>query len=245
MLKRSLIALVALTAALMPSVASASALLRITPTGIASSAYVGPTDPVPISPDGFRLSLHGGGNYQLLDPVLLILAIPGTSLTAPTLSVSATSGFVQQTMQLGGASAYGGTWNAATGYAGNFNSSSKGSAYNVANLAGGSPSQNYTNWNAATGLTSWNLFVYQLTFNPNMTPNAPTDWVEFATSTMPTGTFVIGYGQQLLKKGATNVYSTPYTFAGNVQSVPEPTTLSLLGAGMFVAGLVARRRRKS
>lgn len=245
MLKRSLIALVALAASFVPSVSSASALLRITPTGIASDAYVGPTDPVPISPDGFRLTLHGGGNYQLLDPVLLILAIPGSSLTAPALSVSNTSGFVQQTLQLGGASAYGGTWNAATGYAGNFNSSSTGSAYSVANLAGGSASQNYANWNGTTGLTSWNLFVYQLTFNPNMTPNAPTDWVEFATNSMPTGSFVIGYGQQLVRRGSTAVYSTPYTFAGNVQRVPEPTTLSLLGAGLFTAGLVARRRRKS
>lgn len=220
-------------------------LIRMTPAGVSVAAYAGPLDPVPIGADGFRLTFHGGGPATLVNPVMLILGVPDATV-APTLSGSGV-GAVTVAVDLGDTqNRYGGTWNTTTGFAGTFDGSSVGSAYDVIGFnPQGSSSQNYPNWNGFTGLTSWNLFVYALTFTPPMDQRTH-DFVEFSTS-LPGGSYVIGYGCEAVGTdgkctGEGKTEDTPFTFAGSVV-VPEPGTLSLLalGGGLFLA----RRRRKN
>jgi hypothetical protein len=248
---------IALISAVVPSAASAEGLLRITPEGWSPSAWDAanlPTDPVPINSDGFRLTYQGGGTKTVLDPVLLILGIPTTlpAPTAPSLTQTGSGDPADYTAPfdpnvtatLGGAMPYAGTsfqpttWDSDGIINTPFNSSVGNlSVYQFLGLtlpnSGGSDSENYTNW-SSTGFTSWNLFVYELTFTPDFQRG---EWVEFA-STLPVGSYVVGYG---VDSSGANAQATPFTFAGNVTTtVPEPSTLSLLIPGVL---LLARKRQ--
>jgi hypothetical protein len=228
-----------------------AALIRLTPQGLSPSEYndLGlPTDPALIGADGFRLTFHGGDGDQLVNPVMLILGIPDLSLAAPTLTVSDKAGFDDVTVDLGDVQTrYGGSWNTTTGFAGTFSDGTDPKVYNFVGFTPkGSDSQNYDNWSGATGLTSWNLFVYAITFDPEM---AQGDYVEFSTN-LPVGSYVIGYGCEAIGsdgkcsgKGTTE--STPFTFAGMVPTtrVPEPATLSMLVPAVVLMALAIRRRR--
>jgi PEP-CTERM motif len=229
---------------LAPSVARAEALLRVTPEGWTPSDYQAagyPTDPSIIGPDGFRLTYHGGGPDTLVDPVLLILGIAdGTA--APTLTDTLLGGVTDVNIVRDGTDFFGGTWNA-NGFAGVFDSSAGNqSVYEVigftASKSGGADSENYSNWSAATGLTSWNLFVYQLYFAPQFGRG---DFIEFSSNlSLPDGSFVIGYGLNTPKNGKQGVEATPFTFAGKV-SVPEPGTLTLLIPALGLFGFYRRK----
>ena len=223
-----------------------AALIRITPTGFTPAEYEAagyPTDPAIIGSDGFRLTYWGNGDDTLVNPVMLVFGVPDGT-TAPSLTVGTTSGFTNVSADLGDTQTrYGGTWDTTTGAAGTFSSTSTGSVYDYIGFTpSGNSSENYANWNGATGITSWNLFVYAITFNPLMSQG---DYVEFATS-LPVGSYVIGYGCEALStvtklcsgKGSTE--STPFTFAGNV-AVPEPASVMLMLTGIGIA--LARARR--
>jgi hypothetical protein len=229
-----------------------AALIRITPTGLTPGEYndLGlPTDPAIIDGTGFRLTYWGGGDDTLVNPVMLILATPtGTGATAPDLSVSNTAGFTNVGVDPGDSQMrYGaptGAWNTTTGAAGTFSSTDSGSVYSkIGFTPSGSASENYANWNGATGITSWNLFVYAITFSPKM---AQGDYVEFATS-LHIGSYVVGYGCEALNSSGRcsnsgSTESTPFTFAGNV-AVPEPASVALMLSGIGMAIARARRRR--
>jgi len=223
----------------------AGALVRITPTGVAVPDQT-ILDPVPISADGFRLTFHGGGKDTILDPLLLVFATPqGSVVTAPTLSASGVTNPVSLGVDitLGGTNVYGGSWDTATGYAGVFDNSGTGKAYDAVGFdAPGNDSQNYSNWNAQNGDTAWDLWVYSLDFTPNGYLSHG-EWLEFNTDGLPISSFVIGYGcTDVLSSGLCDTQqSTPFTFAGYV--VPEPGMLALLSVGLI--GFAVSRRSRS
>jgi hypothetical protein len=209
-------------------------------------SYAGPTSPVPIGANGFRLSFHGGGTQTLVNPVMLIFGIPNAAVAPAVTTGSMSGGFTSVGVDLGDtqSSRYGGSWNSTTGFAGNFNNTTNPKVYEFIGFPKGSDSENYTNWSGATGISSWNLFVYALTFSPTQMQRG--DYVEFATS-LPVGSFVIGYGCEQLAAGgncknAGATDSTPFTFSGLVTQVPEPASLTLLGLGFLTFGFLQRRK---
>jgi hypothetical protein len=228
-------------------------LIRITPQGMTPAEYQAaglPLDPAIIASTGFRLTYWGGGQDYLLNPVEIIIGVPGSGdIGGPTLTPGASGGVTMPvaTVTPGGANQYGGEWNVSSGYAGTFNASSNPST--VYDFIGftppGSNSQSYTNWSTQSGLTSWSLYVYSVTFTPEMMNHG--DWAEFTTN-LPTGSYVIGYGQtSATKNNPSTGESTPFTFAGLVQTVPEPSSLvlNLSGAGLVLGFAAVARRRKA
>jgi hypothetical protein len=229
--------------ALLSAAPAQADLLFFSPLGIVSEAYDGPTHPVPVGDDGFRLSFHGGGSKTLVDPVLLILGVPeGTD--APILSLGADDGFTTALIDLGGTTtSYGGSWNTTTGFAGTFDGDPEDKVYEFIGLTpDGNSSQNFTNWSGASGLSSWDLYVWTLTFTPDMQSTNP-DWVEVMGDLAP-GTFAIAYGCSAMDASGActgTVQSTPFTRSGYVTDVPEPASWTLLIPAL---GLLSLRRKQ-
>jgi hypothetical protein len=245
-MKRLVWVLASVSLFVVSSVSPAEAdLLFFSPTGVVSEMYDGPTHPVPVGDGGFRLTFHGGGSKELVDPLLLILGIP-TGELAPTIGLGANDGFTAASIDLGGTTtSYGGNWNTTTGYAGTFTQAGH-EVYSFMNLgAGANDSQNYSNWNGTSGLTSWDLYVWAITLTPDMQSTNP-DWIEF-TGSFSANTYAIGYGCQTGRDGlcSDKVQSTPFTRAGFVTTVPEPSSLMMMLPGLaMLAGAVRRRKKK-
>lgn len=198
------------------------------------------------------LSIHenGVGQPPLINPLLLIIGVPNapSGFAAPDIS-SVSSG----TGQLGGASAYMGSWDPTTGFGGTFTSSSGGSVYSFLGLVfPASASESFANWSSAeqyvTGITptGFGIYVYTL-MNTGISGGSTID-ISFA-SPLPVGTFVVAYGcSQVASDGSCspmgNVFGTPFTQSGLVIT-PEADALALLAFGLVFVGIVLRGRRHS
>jgi hypothetical protein len=246
-LKRFVVTLAAAALVGLAATPAQAASIRITPTGWAPDDYQNagyPVDPAIIGSDGFRLTYWGAAGETLVNPVMLILAVPEGS-PAPLTPVPDNSGEPDAVVSVASTSYYGAnSWDTSTGKVlSPFNSTSTKNVYDFIGFKpSGNSSENYANWNKTTGLTGWNLFVYTVEFTPQLGKN---DYVEFATS-LPVGSFVIGYGCTSTVNGACsgtgNTQSTPFTFAGAV-GVPEPASVTLMLSGLGMALARARRRR--
>jgi hypothetical protein len=218
--------------------------IRFTPPGISWSDWDACglcfVDPVPIPGTGFRLTYHGGGDKELVDPVHLIIGVP-QGAASPTVAWDATApdGFTNVTV---GPRVFEGTWSGAPNF-----------VYDFLGDPFGNNSQNYPNWTAtgdgpywhdAGGTTAWDIYVFPLVFAAAMNNGGP-DWAEFTADLVPYS-YLIGYacidGNKACENGG-GTESTPFTGAGFVTtSVPEPSSLLLLGVGIGVAAATRRRR---
>ena len=109
---------------------------------------------------------------------------------------------------------------------------------------------NYAAWDlAVNGINASNFGIYVFTLNTNDFDGQ--DFVNLNLQGIPLGTFAIGWGEVTTHdhKGHRHVkqYGTPFTEAGletnhPPQSIPEPSSLMLLGSGLLGAGAFLRRK---
>ena len=99
---------------------------------------------------------------------------------------------------------------------------------------------NYAQWDLAiNGITASNFGIYVFTLNTS--DFGAKDFLNFDLKGIPLGTFAIGWGEANGKQ-----YGTPFTEAGletnKHHHVPEPGSFMLLGAGLFGAATLLRRK---
>ncbi|HEX9021066.1 MAG TPA: PEP-CTERM sorting domain-containing protein [Nitrospirota bacterium] len=224
-------------------------------------------DPVFVSTTNFSITQNSGGAIALNDPLVVLLAVPNTgTLTGniasatlynpyslypsggTALSVAAgvnpslgfgnltnTTGAFQTKMTSG--DLYG-----ALGLGPIANNSFNWSNLTGATLPNGSP-------NPDAGVTAFNLYAYSLSNSGTNLDGKGLVNVLWSAGGLPGGTFIAAFGVSTNKKEDLVPYSTPFTEAGLVgtpppppPSVPEPSTLLLLGSGLLGLGLFGRKR---
>jgi hypothetical protein len=192
---------------------------------------------------------RGGAATQYLNSTtagfLLLLGIPNDTTGTFFSSNPVTSG----NGTLGGTPVLGGSWNKTTGFAG-FMPTANADAYLVAGLDKIDGSESFTNWSqwdsSVNGITATDFGIYVLKITGTLDGKTS---VGVTFSSLPKGTFVIAYGEDL--GGKTD--GTAFTEAGLTTSgdttpnllVPAPSSVILLGFGGlgFVLVLARSRRR--
>jgi PEP-CTERM motif len=196
---------------------------------------------------GLDIYENSNGAPALMNPVLLILAIPDNTvtLTGDTIaaaSLSAPYPGSPTPVSFGfGTTDYG--INAGSGFAGLMSS---GDVYSFLGISGADKSNSFTNWSAAelrmmgTSVTDFGIYVYTL----NTGDFAGNDLLDIQLNGVPEGTFAVAFGENY---DAKKIYDTPFTQAGlqdqPVEPVPEPSTLALF-AGLLLALVALRARRR-
>jgi hypothetical protein len=222
----------------------------------------GGTEVFAVPSTGVTIYNNGASSSATAEPILLIVGIPNpTASTTPPAGINVgagTSGLTGLSGQLGGPSAWGGSWNALTGAVagGPFTS---GKVYSIIGLNGSSSEQIGTaqNWNnadqAVLGLTvkNWDLFVYSITFPSKESLNKGAYiTISFTGGTLPVGTFVIASGcapgnDVTMQCKGNALGTTPFTTSGLVTTgqTPEPASMLLVGSGLVAFGGMLRRRK--
>ncbi len=199
---------------------------------------------------------HGDPKWpSLMNPVLLILAMPNVSGTfvPPSLTLSEGTGHA------GGANVFPSTtkkWDS-NGFAGFYTAAfmpkaGLSSVYSFIGLINSaSSSDNFGNMSSADIKVNsiiaggFGIVVYELTGTGLQGGSTLT--IDFS-SPLPLGTFAFSYGCSSLTGGklgacpGQNTFGTPWTQAGMV--VPEPTTLLLLGSGLLAAGAIRKKQQR-
>jgi hypothetical protein len=184
------------------------------------------------------IGMEKNGNGTSNSPWFLILALPNYTGSAPTLTIS---GFTQQ----GSAANDGHFLPTTSGSLYDFTSTTGDSSMNASNLFG---SDEHTAFGATPSF--FDVFVY--TFTPAFDSNVAYT-LNFG-SALPAGTFLAG-------SGGSHPFSTPFTTTGLVDgpgctgtngctagpgsgpSVPEPTSIALLGSVCLLVTSKFRKRR--
>lgn len=177
---------------------------------------------------------NGAGS---LNPVLLILGVPNGPLVNPGSFISGAtiyapySGTSDSNVPTGPV-----TWSygsAAFHLAGFDGAMTSGDVYGFLGLSG-NHSNSFTNWSGADALmnipvTGFNIYTFQL---DSPVPFGANDLINISLGDVPEGSFAVSYGAA----GAGQRYDTPFTQAGLRDTpptpIPEPDTLTLLGAGL-------------
>ena len=225
-----------------------------TPCAEGGCPIFGPTAPANlvnevnnIESTGLDIYQESGGAPALANPVLLILAEPNNSVILTGNTVSTASLYAPYPDPVSpksipvqfGTTDYG--INDPSGFAGLMSSGDIYSFLGVGQKANNSNS--FTNWSSAeltmlgTNVTDFGIYVYSLDTNSF----AGNDLINVQLSGLPEGAFAVAFGVDTKNK---NVYTTPFTQAGlRDLSIPEPSTLSLF-AGVLIALVVLRGRRR-